>query len=151
MSWAGCQNNPIDVNFWKVLKESTDKIGSNKFKRVKMPCSVATTTWWGPCYEINNGIYSCLWVKYLLICLLAVSKQNFNCIMSIILNHKSNQCSSLQCIQIFFESIVGMLSIYVLMQVLSICKERIFITIQEFTSFQTDGISIKLQPIEKIE
>ena len=76
-------------------------------------------------------------------------------LMSIILNHKSNQCSSLQqciltfffhssqCIQIFFESIVGMLSIYVLMQVLSICKERIFITIQEFTSFQIDGISIK--------
>ena len=46
MSWAGCQNNPIDLNFYlqKRLeifeKKIADKFWSNKFKRVKMPCSV---------------------------------------------------------------------------------------------------------------
>ena len=69
-----------------------------------MPCSVATKTWWGPSYEINNGISSCVWVKYLLICFLAVSKKNCNCNMSIILNHKSNQ-SLQQCILTFFSLI----------------------------------------------
>ena len=49
MSWAGCQNNPIDVNFHlqKSLeifeKNLADKIGSNKVKGIKMsppPCQI---------------------------------------------------------------------------------------------------------------
>ena len=46
MSWAGCQNNPIDVNFYlqKSLeifeKKSAENIWSNKFKRIKMSCPV---------------------------------------------------------------------------------------------------------------
>ena len=46
MSWAGCQNNPIYLNFHlqKSLeifeKNSADKIWSNKDKEVKMPCLV---------------------------------------------------------------------------------------------------------------
>ena len=47
--WAGqggCQNNPIDLNFHlqkslEILeKKSADKIWSNKFNRIKMPCPV---------------------------------------------------------------------------------------------------------------
>ena len=44
MSWAGFQNNPIDLNFplQKSLeiieKNSADKIWSNKNIRVKVPC-----------------------------------------------------------------------------------------------------------------
>ena len=46
MSQAGCQNNPIDLNFHlqKSLeffeKKSADKILSKKDKEVKMPCPV---------------------------------------------------------------------------------------------------------------
>ena len=57
MSWAGCQNNPIYLNFYlqKSLeifeKNSADKIWSNKDIGVKMPCPVSdrvkkgTTLW----------------------------------------------------------------------------------------------------------
>ena len=44
MSWAGCQNNPIYLNFYlqKSLeifeKNSADKFWSNKDKGIKMPC-----------------------------------------------------------------------------------------------------------------
>ena len=46
MSWAGCQNNPINLNFHlqKRLeifeKNSADKIWSNKDIQVKVPCPV---------------------------------------------------------------------------------------------------------------
>ena len=46
MSWAVCQNNPIDLNFYlqKSLesfeKKSADKIWSNKFNRIKVSCPV---------------------------------------------------------------------------------------------------------------
>ena len=46
MSWAGCQNNSIDPNFYleKSLdifeKKSADKIWSNKDIKVKVPCPV---------------------------------------------------------------------------------------------------------------
>ena len=46
MSWAGCQNNPIDFNFHlqkslKIFeKNSADKIWSNKDIQVKVPCPV---------------------------------------------------------------------------------------------------------------
>ena len=46
MSWAGCQNNSIDLNFYlqKSLeifeKNSADKIWSNKDIKVKVPCPV---------------------------------------------------------------------------------------------------------------
>ena len=42
MTWAGCQNNPIDLNFYlqKSLeifeKKSVDKIWTNKDKGIKM-------------------------------------------------------------------------------------------------------------------
>ena len=46
MTWAGCQNNPINLNFHlqKSLeffeKNAADKIWSNKDIKVKVPCPV---------------------------------------------------------------------------------------------------------------
>ena len=46
MSWEGCQNNLIDVNFHLQQsleifeKNSADKIWSNKFKKLKISCPV---------------------------------------------------------------------------------------------------------------
>ena len=74
MSWAGCQNNPIDLNFplQKSLetfeKKSADKIWSNKDKGIKMPCPVPDRVRNGwPIFWIASGHFLAFLLAYSLI------------------------------------------------------------------------------------
>ena len=74
ISWAGCQNNPIDVSFHfqKSLeifdKNSADKIQSPNYKGVKVPCLVpirvnAVFIFYVKCFDREN-IFGVKFNKY---------------------------------------------------------------------------------------
>ena len=80
MSWAGCQNNPIYLNFHfqKSLeifeKNSAEKIWSKKDKGIKMPCPVPD--------RVKEDIH--FWLEVKVLSSLALNAKSENLILSVL-------------------------------------------------------------------